>query len=101
MNAKRNLNELIETYLNDETVIQYDRSIRKYRVKKALLNCSVISALAVCVTLISIVGFGKGNLFLIESHSLKGAETILSNFLREGPDVGESIYELINTSGKL
>ena len=93
MTKGRSLDELVDTYLSDEKVCEYDRSVRSFKIRKGAIAASVVSSVAACVVIILLIW--QRNSYLEVSNSVSDAEAVLASFLNDGPDVGDASVELV------
>lgn len=77
-------------YLDEEAVKAYDHSVKKYRRKVLAKSGCLLCAVAAFLVMINDYS---------ESRNVKETEEILAAFFNDGPDVEESLSELLNQNG--
>lgn len=102
MNSNRSLKELTDAYLSAEAAEAYDCSVKTYRRKIVARSCSMLGAVALCATIVTLLFPERiqRNSFYFANHSIKEAEEILTDFFNDGPDIEESLSEFINSTSK-
>ncbi|MGN1221477.1 MAG: hypothetical protein ACI4TU_11140 [Candidatus Cryptobacteroides sp.] len=93
MTKVRSLDELVDTYLSDDKVCEYDRSVRSFKIRKGAIAASVVSSVAACVAIILLIW--QRNSYLEVSNSVSDVEAVLASFLNDGPDVEGASVEFM------